>query len=99
MVGDTINLEEFPEHTRENLETTVHPTTEKEKEDSPVALPMMEDITSDTPIPNNQDANIGPVLHSFEHEGQHYEIRSYIEDGQTSNQNDDNPTTLEFQEV
>ncbi|VFQ98522.1 unnamed protein product [Cuscuta campestris] len=40
---------------------------------------------------------IGLVLHSFEVDGQHYEIRSYIEEGETSNQREETPN--DFQDV
>ncbi|VFQ69041.1 unnamed protein product [Cuscuta campestris] len=113
-VGNTIILDEFPVLTRqnieedvhiptENVEAVVHTPTEIEKDDT-TGTPTLkaEDATKENTIPNNSDvnpANIGPILHSFEHEGQLYEIRSHIEEGQMSNHNDENHTTHEFQEV
>ncbi|VFQ59871.1 unnamed protein product [Cuscuta campestris] len=41
-------------------------------------------------------ATIGPVLHTFDIEGQQYEIRSYIEEGETSHQKEE---TNDFQDV
>ncbi|VFQ76028.1 unnamed protein product [Cuscuta campestris] len=113
-VGNTINLDEFPVLTKqnieedihiptENMEVVVHTPTEIEKEDTTGTPTLIdEDTTKENTTPNNSDvnpANIGPILHSFEHEGQLYEIRSHIEEGQTSNHNDENHTTHEFQEV
>ncbi|VFQ71951.1 unnamed protein product [Cuscuta campestris] len=40
---------------------------------------------------------IGLVLHSFEVDGQHYEVKSYIEEGETSNQREETPN--DFQDV
>ncbi|VFR02797.1 unnamed protein product [Cuscuta campestris] len=127
-VENTINLDEFPVLTRQNMEedvhnpnveAVVHTPTEMEKDDTtgngeavvhtPTEMEkddtltlMAEDTTKENTTPNNSDVNpvnIGPILHSFEHEGQHYEIRSYMEEGQTSNHNDENLTAHDFQEV
>ncbi|VFQ87014.1 unnamed protein product [Cuscuta campestris] len=86
-----------------NGEADVHTPIKMEKDDTTVTLTLMaEDTTKENTTPNNSDVNpvnIGPILHSFEHEGQHYEIRSYMEEGQTSNHNDENLTAHDFQEV
>ncbi|VFQ85169.1 unnamed protein product [Cuscuta campestris] len=110
MDGNTINLDEFPVLTRQNMEeevhtptveAVVHTSTETEKDNTTGTL-MAEDTTKENTTPNNSDVNpasIGPILHSFEHDGQNYEIRSYMEEGQTSNRNDENLIANEFQEV
>ncbi|VFQ98810.1 unnamed protein product [Cuscuta campestris] len=109
-VGNTIKLEEFPVLTRQNIEEDVHTRTENveaavrtpteiEKDDTTGILTLIAEDTTKETIPNNSDGSIGQILHSFELEGQHYEIRSYIEEGQTSNHNEENLTTHEFREV
>ncbi|VFQ79788.1 unnamed protein product [Cuscuta campestris] len=77
-VGNTINLDEFPVLTRqnieedvhtptENVETVVHTPTEIEKDDTTGTITLMaEDTTKETTSPNIPDTNIGPILHSFE---------------------------------
>lgn len=59
---------------------------------------------ADTPPLFTNDAGvdhstIGPVLDSFDYEGQHYEIRSYIEVGETSNPREEDSSYQDFQEV
>ncbi|VFQ76154.1 unnamed protein product [Cuscuta campestris] len=77
-VGNTINLDEFPVLTRqnieedvhtptENVETVVHTPTEIEKDETTGTITLMaEDTTKETTSPNIPDTNIGPILHSFE---------------------------------
>lgn len=50
-------------------------------------------LTNDAGI---NPSTIGPVLQSFEIDGQQYEIRSYIEEGETSHQREE---TNDFQDV
>ncbi|VFQ86520.1 unnamed protein product [Cuscuta campestris] len=80
-VGNTINLDEFPVLTRqnieedvhtptENVETGLHTPTEIEKDDTTGTITLMaEDTTKETTSPNIPDTNIGSILHSFELEG------------------------------
>ncbi|VFQ73685.1 unnamed protein product [Cuscuta campestris] len=105
-----INLKEFPVLTKELLEATSgEHTLSLEKEMERTLSPSCagnEEIPSDHMESNNppplltsdesiNPSTIGPVLQSFEIDGQH-EVRSYIEEGETSHQREE---TNDFQDV
>ncbi|VFQ95461.1 unnamed protein product [Cuscuta campestris] len=106
-----INLKEFPVLTKELLKATSgEHTLSLEKEMERTLSPSCagnEEIPSDHMESNNPPplltsdesinaSTIGTVLQSFEIDGQHYEVRSYIEEGETSHQREE---TNDFQDV
>ncbi|VFQ80828.1 unnamed protein product [Cuscuta campestris] len=104
------NLNEFPVLTKELLEATsgAHTLSHEKEMEGTLSLSSAgnDEIPSDPmenknspPLTNDAGTNpstIGPVLQSFEIDGQQYEIRSYIEEGETSHPREE---TNDFQDV